>query len=212
MNRLILIILLVSGFAAAQEPAPVKCTENSPERRGEVGCTILASRPFVGPLPKSVYWHIDRFDSLDEAVAKAGPNGVATAAHGGFWLMTVEGKTNDHHGGRHVDWVGPLRLPTADRYTMRVQSSLLVSGTSTPVHTHSGPEVFYIVSGEQCLETQKVGHRLRAGKVFIMPTDTVHRGRVQKAGMRRALALILHDAGRPASTDLSDPPPLTACK
>src|SRR5688572_28249289 len=26
----------------------VKCTEDSPERRGEEGCTILANRPFVG--------------------------------------------------------------------------------------------------------------------------------------------------------------------
>ena len=119
MNRVLLVILLLSGFAVAQERPPVKCTEDSPERRGEEGCTILASRPFAGSLPKTVYWHIDRFDSLEHAKAKAGVNGVAAAAHGGFWLMTVEGKTNDHHGGRHVEWIGPLTLPAADRYTMR---------------------------------------------------------------------------------------------
>jgi hypothetical protein len=27
------------------------------------------------------------------------------------WLMTVEGKTKDHHGGRHVALIGPLTLP-----------------------------------------------------------------------------------------------------
>lgn len=212
MNRVILLILIACTFAAAQDGTSVKCTENSPERRGEVGCTILASRPFVGPLPKSVYWHIDRFDSLVDATAKAGPNGVATAAHGGFWLMTVEGKTNDHHGGRHVEWIGPLVLPAAEAYTMNVRSSLLKDGAFTPVHTHSGPEVFYIVLGEQCLETQKVGHRLRAGKFLILPTDQIHRGRVQNAGLRGALTLVLHDSARPASSDLSDPPPLIPCK
>lgn len=212
MNRVLLVILLLSGFAVAQERAPVKCTEDSPERRGEEGCTILASRPFAGPLPKTVYWHIDRFDSLEHARAKAGVNGVATAAHGGFWLMTVEGKTNDHHGGGHVEWIGPLVLPSAAGYTMNVRSTLLKSGAETPVHIHSGPEVFYIVLGEQCLETQKVGHRLRAGKFLILPTDQIHRGRVQKSGMRGALILVLHDAGRPASTDLNDPPPLIPCK
>ena len=211
MNRAILIILLVSSFASAQETAPVKCTENSPERRGEVGCTILTTRPLVGPLPTSVYWHIDRFDSLDEAKAKAGPNGVAAAAHGSFWLMTVEARGNDHHGGRHVEWIGPLILPAAEAYSMNVRSTLLADGASTPVHTHSGPEVFYIVLGEQCLETAKVGHRLPAGKYLILPTDQVHRGRVQKAGVRGALTLVLHDSRRPASSDLSNPPPLIPC-
>src|SRR5687767_213864 len=115
MNRAILVILVVCTFAGAQERAPVKCFEDSPERRGEEGCTILASRPMVGPVAGPLYWHIDRFDSLDAAKKAAGPNGVATEAHGGVWLMTVEGKSNDHHGGRHVEWIGPLILPTADR-------------------------------------------------------------------------------------------------
>jgi hypothetical protein len=35
------------------------------------------------------------------------------------WLMTVEGKTKDHHGGRHVALIGPLTLPAAEGYTMR---------------------------------------------------------------------------------------------
>jgi hypothetical protein len=64
MNRTILIILSLYVIAAGQRP-PVKCTEDSPERRGEEGCTVLANRALVGRLPKSVYWHIDRFDSLE---------------------------------------------------------------------------------------------------------------------------------------------------
>ena len=42
-----------------QQRAPVKCMENSPERRGEEGCTILANRPLVGSISDSVYWHLD---------------------------------------------------------------------------------------------------------------------------------------------------------
>jgi quercetin dioxygenase-like cupin family protein len=215
MTRFILVILLMSGlavFAGAQDRVPVKCIEDSPERRGEEGCSILTSRPFVGPLPKSVYWHIDRFDSLEAATAMVGPNGVATAAHGGFWLMTVESKGRDHHGGRHVAWMGPLSLPPVGSFTMRVQSSLLTSGTTTPVHTHSGPEVFYIVSGEQCLDTPQTGHRLTAGRSFVLPAGVIHQGRVAGPGVRRALALILHDSARPGSTDLNDPQALIQCK
>lgn len=213
MNRAILLILVTcTSFAVAQERAPVKCFEDSPERRGEEGCTILASRQIAGPVSGPLYWHIDRFSSLEDAKKAAGPNGVAAEAHGGVWLMTVEGKSKDHHGGRHVAWTGPLVLPTADRYTMRVQSSLLELGTTTLVHTHSGLEVLYIVSGEQCLDTQTAAHRLTAGKSFVLPVGVVHRGRVTGSGVRRALALILHDAGRTASHDLADPPPLIRCK
>src|SRR5215207_5189 len=79
----------------AEQRPPVKCMENSPERRGEEGCTILTNRPLLGSLTNDVYWHIDRFDSLQAAMKAAGPNGVAAQAHSSFWLMTVETKTED---------------------------------------------------------------------------------------------------------------------
>jgi quercetin dioxygenase-like cupin family protein len=212
MNRTILIVLAVCALAPVGQRAPVKCTEDSPERRGEEGCTILASRPLLGSLTKPVYWHIDRFESLEAAKKAAGPDGVAAEAHGGVWLMTVEAQTEEHHGGRHIAWIGPLALPAADRYTMRVQSSLLLPGATTPVHTHSGPEVFYVVDGEQCLETQEAGHRLGAGQSYVLPAGVIHRGRVTGSGGRRALALVLHDAAQPASHDLDNPPSFFPCK
>jgi quercetin dioxygenase-like cupin family protein len=211
MTRTLVIALAICSLAPGGQRLGVKCTEDSPERRGEEGCTILASRPLAGSFSRPIYWHLDQFDSLDAATRAAGPDGVAAEAHGAVWLMTVEAQTEEHRGGRHVAWIGPFELPAADRYTMRVQSSLLLPGASTPVHTHSGPEVFYIVDGEQCLETQEVGHRLSAGQSHILPAGVIHRGRVTQAGGRRALALILHDAARPASNDLTDHPPLVPC-
>jgi quercetin dioxygenase-like cupin family protein len=189
----------------------VKCTEDSPERRGAEGCTILTNRPFVGSLTTPVYWHIDRFDSLEAAQKAAGPDGVAAEAHGGVWLMTVETQTEEHHGGRHVAAIGPLTLPAADRYSMRVQSSLLMPGSTSPVHTHPGPEVIYIVDGEQCMEMLEAGRRLGVGQSYVVPGGGVHRGRVMGSGARRALALNLYDAAHSASHDLADPPPLVQC-
>jgi quercetin dioxygenase-like cupin family protein len=212
MNRLILVFCALCPLASADERPSVKCMENSPERRGQEGCSILANRPFVASTHGPVYWHIDRFDSLDAATRAAGPDGVAVEAHGAVWLMTVEPRSEEHRGGRHVAWIGPLELPAAAAHSMRVQSSLLGPGTTTPVHTHSGPEVFYIVSGEQCLETPEAGLRLHAGESRILPAGVVHRGRVTGDGTRRALALILYDSAQAASHDLADPPPLVACK
>src|SRR5262249_16038568 len=207
-----LLALVVSTLASVVERPPVKCTQDSPERRAKEGCSILASRPLIGSLSKPMYWHIDRFDSLEAAKKVAGPHSVAAEAHCSVRRLTVEARADEDHGGRHVTWVGPLTLPAADRYSMRVQSSLLMPGGTTPVHTHSGPEVFYVVAGEQCLETPEVGHRLGAGQSYVLPAGIIHRGLVTGSGARQALALVLHDAARPASDDLADPPALVPCK
>jgi quercetin dioxygenase-like cupin family protein len=196
---------------ATEQRAPIKCLEDSPERRGEEGCAILASRPLQATPTKPVYWHIDRFDSLEAAKKAAGPDGVAAEAHGSVWLMTVESKSSDHHGGRHAAWIGPFALPAANAFTMRVMSSFLKPGSSTPVHTHSGPEIFYTVSGTQCLETVKFVKRLGAGKSFVLPGGTIHRGRVAGSVSRRLMSLVLHDAAQPPSHDLANPPALVPC-
>ena len=217
----LIFLLLVFSCTVAQrnkkaeigeQQLPVKCMENSPERRGAEGCTILANRPLLRSATKALYWHIDRFDSLEVAKQAVGPDGVAAEAHGSAWLMTVEDQNEEHHGGQHMAWIGPLVLPSADRFNMRVQSSLLMPGSTTPVHTHSGPEIIYIVDGEQCIETPEVGQRLSAGQSYMIPGGGVHRGHVTGSSVRRALALILYDANRAASHDLFNPPPLVQCK
>jgi len=199
------------GKIAEQRPS-VRCMENSPERRGEEGCSILANRPLVGPMPKTVYWHIDRFDSIETAMKAAGSNGVAAEAHGSFWLMTVEVNGEDHHGGHHIAWIGPLMLSAPDSFSMRVQSSLLRPGSTTPIHTHSGPEVFFIVDGEQCIEMTDGSQRLGDGQSYVVSGGVVHRGRVIGSIARRALALILYDAAYSASSDVDKPPLLFLCK
>ena len=161
---------------------------------------------------KPMYWHVDRFDSLEAATKGAGPDSVPAEAHGSVWLMTVEAQTEGHHGGTHVASIGPLSTPATGGYSMRVQSSLLRPGTTTPAHTHPGLEVFYIVSGEQCVETPEIGKNLNAGQSYALPAGVIHRGRVTGSDVRRALALILYDSAHPASHDLHDPPPLVDCK
>lgn len=212
MSRIFLAALAITVSVNAADRPPVKCAADSPERRGEEGCSILESRPLVSSTAKPLYWHIDRFDSLDAAKNAAGPDGVAAEAHGSVWLMTIEHQTKEHHGGSHIASIGPLPLPAADRYTMKVQSTLLNPGSETPVHSHSGPEVWYIVTGEQCLETQQRSYRLIAGQSFVLSSDLIHRGRITATVPRGALALVLHDAARPPSNDVTPPPALSACK
>ena len=210
MRYTVLLVLIFSALHALGQRPSVKCTENSPERRGEEGCTILASRSLRIDSSKPLYWHIDRFDSLQAAKEAAGPDGVAAEAHGSAWVLTVETQA-EHHSQNHVVWIGPLTLPRADRYSIRVMSSLLKPGGTTPVHRHAGPEVFYVVSGEQCLETPDSSRRLTAGEFYVLPPDVIHRGRVAGATARRSLALSIYDAARGATHDLAKPPPMVPC-
>jgi hypothetical protein len=60
-----LLSLLTANTAAAQLMST--CVENSPERRGEIGCSIIESKVLPDGIKEPVFWHIDRFDSLERA-------------------------------------------------------------------------------------------------------------------------------------------------
>jgi hypothetical protein len=133
-----LLSVVTARTAAAQLMST--CAENSPERRGEIGCTIIESKVLPAAIKAPVFWHIDRFDSLQGARAAVGPASVAFDAAGTSWLMTIESDTADHHGGTHVTHAGPLPLPPVARYGMVVQSALFTPGMYSLAHHHSGVE------------------------------------------------------------------------
>src|SRR5882724_10286585 len=103
-----LLFAWVKVGAAQEEPL---CVENSPERRGEIGCSIVENKPLPGNLKEPLFWHIDRFETGDRARAAAGAASVAFEAHGAWWLMSIESQAESHHGGQHVTAVKLLSLP-----------------------------------------------------------------------------------------------------
>jgi len=123
---MLLLSLLTANMAAAQLMSV--CVENSPERRGEIGCSIIEKKALPVGLKEPAFWHIDRFDSPERAHAAVGPASVAFEAAGTPWLMTIESQTSDHHGGQHVAQVGPLPLPQAPQYAIQVQSAAFLPG------------------------------------------------------------------------------------
>jgi hypothetical protein len=131
--------------SAQEEPL---CVENSPERRGEIGCSIIENKPLAGNLKEPLFWHIDRFETGERARAAVGPASIAFEAHGAWWLMSIESQTESHHGGQHVTEVKLLPLPEAPKYSMVVISAYIPSGLTSRVHVHSGVEAFYVVDGE----------------------------------------------------------------
>jgi mannose-6-phosphate isomerase-like protein (cupin superfamily) len=65
--------------------------------------------------------------------------------------------------------MGPLRPgPVGAPVTPRFLESWFPPGMRTRVHAHSGAEVFYVVEGEQCVETPRARARIGAGQSHIV--------------------------------------------
>src|SRR5579862_4670509 len=111
-SRLALAVMLIVFHQPARAELEPKCVEDSPERRGEIGCSYIEDKA-LPPLKEPLVWNIDRFDSDRAAQAAVGPAGVAFEADGAWWLMTIESSASSRHGGTHVATVPLPRLPPA---------------------------------------------------------------------------------------------------
>jgi quercetin dioxygenase-like cupin family protein len=203
--------ILSMQIVSAQQLEP-KCVEDSPERHGGTGCSYVENKPLSGALHEPLYWHIDRFDDKGKAQAAVGPYSFAFEGHGAWWLLSVEATVNDHHGGTHVNQVLLPPLPTASKYSMLVISSYVPAGLASRVHHHSGVEAFYVVDGEQCLETPTRAYPMKKGDVLVLPTGVTMQMVVTGAVPRRAIAVVIYDASQPPTTPSENAAPLMTCK
>jgi quercetin dioxygenase-like cupin family protein len=204
------IVLLMARTASAQlEPA---CVENSPERQGGIGCSIVEIKPLPDALAAPLFWHIDRFNSGEQARAAVGPASIAFDAHGISWLLTIESRIDDHHGGTHVTQVGLPPLPPAAKHSMLVISAYITQGLTSRIHHHSGVEAFYVVDGQQCLETPERAYKMDKGGTLVVPAGVTMRLVATGSTPRRALAVIVYDASQPPTTRMETGPPLVSCK
>jgi len=212
MHRVAIGAVCVLFFAMPARAQLLRCIENSPERRGQPGCSVVADQPMPSPPPRPAMWHIDEFASLAAAKQAAGPNSVAFDAFGSAWLYTIESDASNHHGGKHRATVGPLPLRQATPYSIQVLVAYFQPGNFSIVHTHSGPEAWWVLEGEQCLETTKTGIQKHAGEGAIVEEGETMRMVGIGSGPRRSLVLVLHDSNRPPATVVDNPPPLKSCQ
>jgi hypothetical protein len=197
---LVCLLVLASGLSASA--ATGQATTRSCGPAEESGPACLLARQEISRLPDlKVYWHIDRFPSSDLA-GKAGiPTSTVVEAFKASWLFTLAGASWRPRGGERVAEIGPLPVALAPRYQAEYLRSIFVPGSTAPLHVHSGPEAFYAVDGDTCLETpdgmqigRGPGNRLmiKAGPpMLLMAIGSVP---------RRGFALILHDASAPPTT------------
>jgi hypothetical protein len=78
------------------------------------------------------------------------PQTGRTLQQEGAWLYKVEPAIT---AGKHRAIVGPFPVQPNRPYAIQVLSSYFLPGHVSIVHTHSGPEAWWVLEGEQCLET-----------------------------------------------------------
>jgi quercetin dioxygenase-like cupin family protein len=80
-------------------------------------------------------------------------------------------------------------------------------------HTHSGVEAFYVLAGEQCLQTPTSAIILRKGETLALPADTPMRAVATGTGIRYGFAIVIHDASQPSTMQMDEAtaPKLVPC-
>ena len=110
--------------------------------------------------------------------------------------------------GQRVAEIGPLPVRSDTEYTAVYLEGIFDPGMTAAIHTHSGPEAFYTLTGETCLETPD---GVLTGNVVIVPGGPPMLLTATGAVRRRGVVLILHDSSQPATTLVHDWTPKGLC-
>jgi quercetin dioxygenase-like cupin family protein len=203
----VVVTLCASPEALAQICKPVS------QRTGELGCWITANAP-LGQLPQQpIYWHLDTYPTRTDAEAAKGPRGTVVESLGRFWLLTIDVAGWRPSGGTRVGEVGPLPVSADTKYSAQYMEAIFTPGMTAPTHRHSGPEAWYTLTGETCLETPEGKMVGRAGgSHVIVPGGPPMHLTATGTETRRAIVLILHDSTQPPTTPAHDWTPKDLCR
>ena len=91
--------------------------------------------------------------------------------------------------------------------------AIFAPGMTAPSHRHSGPEAWYTLSGETCLETPE-GKMIgcAGGARVVVPGGPPMHLTATGTETRRALVLILHDSTQAPTTPAPDWTPKGLCR
>ena len=209
MNAALWTLAAIINWADAA-PVPGQCAEPAAGNAGRAGCFLVAEL-HIAPRDTPIWWHLHEFRSASAAAAASANLADTTTAssHGRFWVHVLGGGPQSPlASGTRVASVGPLVVPAGVPLLARFIESEFSPGMRTRVHSHPGPEAFYVLEGEQCMETPSTKRRLRTGEIFIVPPGP----HVQAAPRgRKNLAVILSATGQEWMTMEPDWTPSQYC-
>jgi quercetin dioxygenase-like cupin family protein len=206
-------ILGASSAMSQSEGTGGRCVPVSERAGRELGCFVMASNSLgrLGQAP--IYWHIDTYPSRAAAEAAKGPRGTVVQSLGKVWLFTIAEPGWRPTSGERVAEIGPLPIDADAAYTAVYMEAVFEPGMKSAVHRHSGPEAWYTLTGETCLETPEGTMIGRAGGEYVIvpggpPMELTATGK----DVRRAEVLILHDSAKPPGSPAPDWQPKGLCR
>lgn len=165
-----MILLAMALLLGQQTPrVPGMCADPAAEHVGQAGCYLSAELTIdAGADP--VFWHVVAFADADEARAEAARHRWATvvSAHDKHWLYVIGAEDEVVNAASPVKVIGPLRRPASGPVVVRFLELIFPPGMRTRAHAHPGPEAFYVVEGEQCMDLPTAQVRIAAGESYIL--------------------------------------------
>jgi len=154
--------------------------------------------------PGPLYWRLENFPTLKQAEDAAGPTSLAAEVAGKVWLFTLGPKDGSTAGGAEVVEIGPLPPVSAGEYLLRVNRAGGAPGAKTSIHTHPGPEAFYVLAGKLGQRTPHGVTHTEAGMTMVghgpdTPMQVFNAGTTDL----EELAIFVVDANRPFSSPAS---------
>lgn len=159
-----------------------------------MGCTILGERTLTRLGRAPLYWYLVEYRDRAAADAAGGPSSVVADAEGRHWVFSIAPRKRGPKGGQQVAQVGPLPMPHKQPFILSAATAILPPGASSLVHEHAGPEAWYLLTGEQCLETPAGIKRVGARHAMIQPGYTPMQLSATGKQTRHALFIVVHDA------------------
>lgn len=201
-------LLTILPVCKAGEQRTAAPSKNEHQHLGEVACVDVPpgkKRPAFGCFNVGIakglqfqqtvaYWHLHTFDGRKAAEAVRSATGIVVEEDGRVWLSEFGARDATPRGGEVIAVVGPLQLPPAKSYSAVLSYAVMRPGDSSRVHTHPGPEGWYVLAGAQCLETPAGANRAGAGQSMTAPPNVPMELQVTGTALRRAFALVIHDS------------------
>ena len=175
------------------------CVNISPgQKRPEFGFFCIATESGLRFSEPTVYWHLRTFPNRAAADAAKSATGIVVEEDGRVWLSEFGPHDLAQEGGQAVAIVGPMELSKAELYSVVLGYAVMRPDDRSIVHIHPGPEGWYMISGEQCLETPAGVTRATAGGTATVPPNVPMELTVTGTVVRKSLVLVIHDSSQPA--------------
>jgi len=216
MKNLVLSACICSTLLSSV-PAVAQMTGGNPHVPGAVGCddsptpgkpppntdcAILVQKNFDALPPGPLVWRLENFPTTDAAQRASTPASAVVEAGGKVWLLTLAAKGVRSEGATFVAETELLPpIPSGPSYEIVISEANLGPEAKVMAHTHSGPETWFLLTGERCVELPDRAVRGRAGQTpTSAPAETPMKLNVVGPGKRDAIFLIVHDSSKPWNT------------